>query len=94
MDRFIFPLIKYIVGVLELLLALRIILKFLGANANALAVRLLYEVTDLLVTPFKGIFMNVYQPAGIIDMSAVSAMIGYGIASFLLLKLLRLLAND
>jgi len=94
MSRFIFSFIKYVLGVTELLLLLRLVLKFLGASTSALAVRLLYEVTDALVLPFKGIFGNVYRYTGVVDMSAVSAMIGYAIVTYLLLKLLRILVND
>lgn len=95
MTHFIFSFIKYVLGVVELVLLLRLTLKFLAASANALVVRMLYQATDALVFPFKGIFGNMYRATGgIVDMSAVSAMIGYAIAAYLLIKLLRLLTND
>jgi len=93
--HFIFSLIIYLLGLVELALVLRIILQFLTANAMAIVVRILYSFTDFLVFPFEGIFSNIrLNSGGIFDIAAFSAIIGYAILGFLLIKLLNLLFRD
>lgn len=86
--------IKYITGVIEVLLAFRFLLKLLGANPSSGFVSFLYSVTDFFTAPFSGIFSSlinrgpsltyVFEPASIV------AMIVYAAASYGLIKLVKL----
>lgn len=80
--------VYWILGILEALLAFRLVFKLLGANAGSSFVSLIYSVSGVFVTPFSGIFRTgvtqgietkaVLEPATIIAM-IVYALIGYGI---------------
>ncbi len=92
MRHFIFSIIKYLTGLVELLLAVRIILKFLGAGEKAMIVEFLYFITGILISPFKFIFPSVYFQKGWVDLTAFSAMVGYFILAIIIIKLLRLIS--
>jgi uncharacterized protein YggT (Ycf19 family) len=73
-----------IVGVVDVLIAGRFLLKLLGASAQSSFVAFLYGVTEPLVGPFHGIFANtgaannVFEPAALVAI-AVFALIGWGV---------------
>lgn len=76
-------------------MTLRLVLKLLAASSYAAVVRGLYSLTDWLIYPFRGIFQNTYFSGnGFLEWSAVAAMIGYGLAAFVLVKLLSLLFRE
>ncbi|MBC8059580.1 MAG: YggT family protein [Clostridiaceae bacterium] len=80
--------IYYILGVLEVLFAIRFILKLLGANPSSSFVSFIYSLTQLGLAPFTSIFRTavakgvetqaVLEPATIIGM-IVYALVGWGI---------------
>ncbi len=88
---YISAIIKYLTGLLEIVLGARVVLKFLGASSKALIVELLYKTTDFITAPFKFIFQSVYLDKGVIDFTTLSAMAGYLILVLVILKLLRLI---
>jgi uncharacterized membrane protein len=73
-----------IVGVVDVLIAGRFLLKLLGASSQSGFVAFIYGVTAPLVGPFHGIFANsgaannVFEPAALVAM-LVFALIGWGI---------------
>ena len=73
-----------IVGVVDVLIAGRFVLKLLGASAQSGFVSFIYGVTAPLVGPFHGIFAdsgaanNVFEPAALVAI-AVFALIGWGV---------------
>lgn len=89
--HFLSSIIKYFTILLELLLGIRVVLKFLGANPLADIVRLVYGISDFFASPFKSIFPNIVLSNGIIDLVAISAMVGYLIAVLIILKLLKII---
>ena len=72
-----------IVGVVDVLIAGRFMLKLLGASNQSSFVSFIYGVTAPLVGPFHGIFANsgaannVFEPAALVAI-AVFALIGWG----------------
>ena len=72
-----------IVGVVDVLIAGRFVLKLLGASNQSSFVTFIYGVTAPLVGPFHGIFANsgaannVFEPAALVAI-AVFALIGWG----------------
>ncbi len=86
--------IKYFLGLFEVLLAGRVILKFLAANPQAPVVDALYRITDSVVLPFSGIFSNSrISGGGMVDFVAISAMIGYPIIVYIILELINLVGR-
>lgn len=85
-------LVWYILGIIEIMLALRFILKLLGANAASSFVNFIYSVTGLLTAPFDNIFgvssanagqtHSVFEPS-IIVAGLVYALIAWGIVGLL-----------
>jgi len=79
---------------LQSFLFLRLLLKFLGANPETLVVSVIYKYSDVLVSPFNLIFDDVYLWDLLIEMSTISAMVGYAIVMLIILKALRLLREE
>jgi hypothetical protein len=80
-------------GILEVLLALRILLLALGANAGNVLVDGIYNITDPFVVPFIGVFnINHVHPTGnsVIDVAAIVAIVGWGILAIIIDAVLRI----
>ncbi len=76
--------IWYILGIIETLLALRLLMKLLGANAGATFTSLLYGITEPLTRPFAAVFGVTYVEGSIFEWTTLLAMfvyylIGWGI---------------
>ena len=91
MRYIVLSIARYFVALLEILLGIRFVLKFLGASEIALVVDWIYSVTDVVVAPFDSIFSNFYMASGIVDIIAISAMIGYFILALIIFKILDFL---
>ena len=91
-------IVWYILGIVEILLAFRFILKLFGANPNSGFVDFIYSVSGILTAPFDNIFNvakaksddihSVFEPS-ILVAAAVYALIAWG-----LVKLLTIKRND
>jgi hypothetical protein len=72
-----------------LLLAIRLVLELLGANASAPFIAWIYNASASLVAPFQGAFPSLYLSGGyIIDLSAILAMIVYAVIAWLVIRLI------
>lgn len=86
-------IVWYAVGLIEVLLAFRLVMKALGANPSSGFVDFLYAVTSVLIAPFTMIF-NVATPAtgdvvgsvfepSILVAAVIYALLGWGIVKLL-----------
>lgn len=85
-------LVWYVVGLIEVLLAFRFVLKLLGANPTSGFVDAIYTITGVLTAPFDNIFgvskpdagdvQSVFEPS-ILVAAAVYALIGWGIVKLI-----------
>lgn len=81
----------FVVAVIATLIAIRFVLKMLGAAQQAEFVAFIYGVTAPLVAPFRGIFpdtatgFNVFEASALVAI-AIYLLIGWGIVA--LIKLL------
>lgn len=75
---------------LQIFLFLRLLLKFLGANPETPVVSIIYKGSDIFIAPFNMIFNDIYLGNLLIEISTLCAMIGYAVAMFAIIKLLRL----
>lgn len=84
-------LVTFIFGVLQATLILRIILLLLVANTGNDVVRLILNVTDPFVEPFRGMFAldRATADKSVFDIAAVVALIGWTLVELLVLALLR-----
>ena len=85
-------LVYFIVGLIEILLAIHFIFKLLGANPANDFVSFVYGLGNVFLAPFVGIFQatttegaettGVFEP-GILIAMAVYALVGWGIAKLI-----------
>ena len=92
--RALYRTLEIILWLLELLLFLRLAFKFLRANSETLVVRELYRLTDLVLYPFQSILPDYVWRDRPIELAAVSAMVGYSIASIVVLRLVKLFRRE
>ena len=85
-------IVWYILGVIEVLLSFRFVLKLLGANPQNGFVDFIYSVSGILTAPFDNIFgvastksgeiQSVFEPSILVAM-AVYALIAWGIVKLI-----------
>lgn len=84
-----YQVIWYVLVVIEVLIALRVILKIIGANPASGFVNLVYSITDMLVLPFQGIVRTTVSGNSIVEWSSVIAAIIYLLIAWGLVYLLQ-----
>ena len=82
--------IWFIVGVVNVLIAIRFVLLLLGANHSAGFVDFIYGITDVLVAPFVGIFGAPTYGRFMFAWSSVIAVVVYSLIAWGIVKLITL----
>ena len=75
-------LIWLFLGVLEALLALRILLKLMAANPSSTFAAWLYSVTDIFLFPFVGLIGTPAVGNMVLELSSFIAMLVYGLVGW------------
>src|SRR5687768_2098254 len=75
-------LIWLFVGILEVLIALRIGLKLIGANPESPIVGLIYGFTHLFLFPFEGMTATPYAGGMVLELSSLFAMLIYALIAW------------
>jgi YggT family protein len=86
-------LIYLIFGIVEGLVAIRFVLKALGANPNAGFAQLIYGLTANLVAPFASLFPSPTSGGMVIETASIVALIVYPLVAWVLAKLVWLLVG-
>jgi uncharacterized membrane protein YvlD (DUF360 family) len=85
-------IIAAIFGIIELILAFRLILKLLGANTQNILVQGLYDITQPVVGLFEGIFVtinsNIVGIQGAFEPATIIAIIIISLINWVLFKLI------
>jgi hypothetical protein len=81
----------FILGVLEVLLLLRLLLRLLGANEGSGFVAFIYALTHIFVGPFNGIFNDQAVGNSVFEFSTLVAMIVYALLAWGIVSLGRLI---
>ncbi|MGB4659653.1 MAG: hypothetical protein WBI07_10755 [Mobilitalea sp.] len=88
-------IIYYILGILEVLFAFRLVFKVLGANAESGFVSIIYSITGLFLTPFTAIFRSAttqgIETKAVLEPSTIIAMIVYALIAWGLAKLISII---
>ncbi|MBV8717863.1 MAG: YggT family protein [Chloroflexi bacterium] len=87
-------LIYWVFALIEGLIAIRLILKALGANQTAGFAQFIYSITGPLVAPFINLFSNPTYQSSVLELSAIVALIVYALAAWLLGKLVWILVGE
>jgi hypothetical protein len=80
-------IVWYILGILEVLLAFRFVLKLLGANSAGFT-NFIYGITYIFAAPFISVFRVTYTVGSVIEWTTLLAMLVYWIIAFGIIKLL------
>lgn len=91
-------LVYFFFGVLEVLLAFRLIFKLAGASMGSAFVGLIYGITGIFILPFEGIFRRGYaqgvETTSVLEPSTLVALIVYAVLAWGIVKLLRVLSGE
>ena len=85
-------IVLLVFGVIQVLLVLRIVGLLIDASRTNDLVRLVYDVSAILVAPFEGIIRTDTVNAGtsVLDVTAIVALIGWTLLEFLILAAIGL----
>jgi len=90
-------IVYYILGVLEVLFAFRLILKLLGANPVSGFVSFIYTISGVFVNPFSGIFTTVVsngdKTTSYLEPATIIAMIVYALIAYGVIRLIKIYAT-
>jgi len=78
----------YVLGIIEVLLAFRFVLKLLGANPAAGFTAFIYGITYALAAPFLTVFRTARVEGSVFEWSTLLAMLVYLIIAWAISKLL------
>jgi len=89
--RFFTILTNFVFGAIMILLGLRFLFRLFGANPGAGFTQWLYDTTNALMDPFRGIFPTPTTDGGfVLDLPALVALIIYALVAALLVYLFNL----
>ena len=91
-------LIYFLFGIMEVLLAFRLIFKLTGASLSSAFVGLIYGLTGIFILPFEGIFRRGFaqgvETTSVLEPSTLVAIIVYAVLVWGIVKLLRILSGE
>lgn len=91
-------LVYFLFGVLETLLAFRLILKLTGASLSSAFVGLIYGLTGIFILPFEGIFRRGFtqgvETTAVLEPSTLVAIIVYVVLAWGIVKLVRISSGE
>ncbi len=93
-SHFVARVINAVIGVIEALLAVRLVLDLFAASPSAPFIAWLYNVTDGLVAPFAGAFPALAFGGFLIDFSVILAMIVYAILGWIIIYVLSFIFDS
>lgn len=86
--------INIVLSIIELFLGLRLLLKLFGANTGAPFVAWIYETSEPLLYPFRGMFAApVLEEGIIIEFSTMFAMIAYALIAWIFIELINFISR-
>jgi len=91
-------LVYFIFGLLEVLLAFRLIFKLAGAGASSALVSFIYGLTGIFILPFEGIFSRGVaqglETASILEPATLVALVVYGLVSWGIVKFVHIVSGE
>lgn len=91
-------LIYFFFGMLEILLAFRLVLKLAGASPSSTFVGLIYGLTGVFMAPFEGIFRRGFaqgvETTAVLEPSTIVAIIVYVVVAWGIVKLIRIFSGE
>lgn len=89
MFRLLEKLINFLVGIVEIFLVLRFLLRLFGANPFSPFVFWLYGVTEPLLNPFRGMFPAPrIEGFAVVEFTILVAILIYMLAGYVLIEII------
>ena len=79
-----------LLGILEILLGLRFVLKFIGANPDAGFSAFIYGITNIFIAPFNALLGTPQVGGSIIEVNTLIAMAVYALLVWIIARLLAI----
>jgi len=87
-------IVYYILGILEVIFAFRLVFKLLGANPESTFVSLIYTISGAFLTPFSSIFRTAVtkgiETKSVLEPATIIAMIVYALIAYGIVKLIKI----
>ena len=91
-------IIYFFFGIIEILLAFRLILKLMGASISSGFVGVIYGLSGIFTVPFEGIFSKGYteglETTSVLEPATLVALIVYVILAWGIVKLIRISSGE
>lgn len=87
----VFPLAKFLVAFIQVLLILRLFFKIFFSDSSSKIVTLLFSLSDLILKPFSFVRNEIIIGKSLIELRIFIAMFLVGLFGFLLLEFLRVI---
>jgi hypothetical protein len=87
-------LVYWVFGLIEGLIAIRFVLKALGANPSAGFAQFIYGITNVLVAPFVGLFGSPQAQGSVLELNSLIALVVYALVAWLLARLAWILVGE
>jgi len=91
-------LIYFVFGLLEILLAFRLIFKLAGASTSSALVNFIYGITGIFILPFEGIFSRGVsqgmETTSILEPATLVALVVYALVSWGIVKFVHIVSGE
>jgi hypothetical protein len=87
-------IVYWLFGLIIGLIAIRFVLKALGANPSAGFAEFIYGITNILVAPFAGLFSNPQSGGMVLELTSLVAIVVYGLLAWLIGKLVWIMMGE
>jgi len=87
-------IVYWVFALIEGLIAIRLVLRALGANPSAGFAQFIYGITAPLVAPFVGLFGNPSYQNSVLELSSIVALIVYALIAWLIGRLVWILVGE
>ena len=85
--------VYYVLGIVEILLAFRFLLKLFAANASSPFVAFIYGITGPLVFPFEGVFRGFATGGAAFEPGTLLAIAVYAVLAWIIDRLITIIAS-
>ena len=91
-------LVYFLFGIIEVLLAFRLVFKLIGASLSSAFVGFIYGLTGVFILPFEGIFRRGFaqgvETTSVFEPSTLVAIIVYVVLAWGIVKLIRIFSGE
>lgn len=91
-------LVYFFFGLLDILLAFRLVFKLAGAGTSSAFVSFIYSLTGIFILPFEGIFSRGVsqglETTSVLEPATLVALVVYAVVSLGIVKLIHILSGE